>query len=305
MSGANVKAGIYLPSDTDQGGPPGRVVAHARQAEEVGLESVWLGDHLISKGGPRLDSPLLAAAVAATTETVRIGFGVLILPLRPVAWVAKQVVTLQHLSGNRLLLGVGSGGAVHGDAAWRAVGLDYRQRGRQTDEALEALPGLVAGRPTAVGGPVGGEVVTLEPGAAMPPLLIAASEPTLRRVARYGDEWYPAFTSTAYLAATARRLAELAAGYGRPAPGVTLNVTVGLGDVPASTIDDYVREAAGFYGDEASIRESLLVGTPAHAADQITALADAGVGRVVGYPITGDRFEQADLLAEAVRLANS
>jgi alkanesulfonate monooxygenase SsuD/methylene tetrahydromethanopterin reductase-like flavin-dependent oxidoreductase (luciferase family) len=210
------------------------------------------------------------------------------------------VVTLQRLSGDRLLLGVGSGGAVHGDAAWRAVGLDFRKRGRQTDDALEALPGLVAGRPTVVGG----EEVTLSPAATMPPVLIAASEPTLDRVARYGDEWYPAFTSTAYLASTARRLADLAAELGRPAPGMTLNVSLALGDVPPKTIDDYVKASAAFHGDESGIRESLLTGTPADAAEQINALAEAGVHRIVGFPITPDRKSQAHLLAQATHLAN-
>jgi alkanesulfonate monooxygenase SsuD/methylene tetrahydromethanopterin reductase-like flavin-dependent oxidoreductase (luciferase family) len=302
MAASDLKAGIYLPSDIEETGRPGRLTAHARHAEDVGLESVWMGDHLIAKGGPRLDSTLLAAAVVATTERVKLGFGVLILPLRPVAWVAKQVVTLQYLSGGRLLLGIGSGGAVHGDAAWRAIGLPYRQRGRQTDEALSVLPDLVAGKRTEVAG----EPVTLEPGAAMPPVLVAGSEATLDRVARYADEWYPAFTSAAYLTSTSRRLAEMAASYGRPAPGVTVNVSLGLGDVPASAVDDYVRAAGSYYGDdEAAVRDSVITGTPAQAASQLAALAGAGVGRVVGYPFAGRWPEQAALLAEATHLATS
>jgi alkanesulfonate monooxygenase SsuD/methylene tetrahydromethanopterin reductase-like flavin-dependent oxidoreductase (luciferase family) len=296
-----LRAGMYLPSGVSEAEPPAAVVAHARHAEDVGLESVWLGDHLISRD-PRLDSPLLAATVAATTETIGIGFGVLILPLRPAAWVAKQVATLQHLSGDRVLLGIGSGGLPHGDAAWRAVGLDFRQRGRQTDAALEVLPSLVAGKPTVVGG----ETVTLRPGAEMPPLLIASSGATLDRVARYADEWYPAFTSPAAIATGLRRLAELAAEHRRPVPGVTVNVAVGLGDVPAAAIDGYVRSAAAFYGgDEVAVRQALVAGPPAQAAEQIAALAEAGVDRIVAYPIAGDRFDQATLLAEATALATT
>jgi alkanesulfonate monooxygenase SsuD/methylene tetrahydromethanopterin reductase-like flavin-dependent oxidoreductase (luciferase family) len=304
MPRTTVQAGIYLPSDIAEAGRPGAIVAHARQAEDVGLESVWLGDHLISRD-PRLDSPLLAAAIAATTETIKIGFGVLILPLRPVAWVAKEVATLQILSGNRLLLGIGSGGLPHGDAAWRAVGLDFRQRGRQTDSALEVLPSLVAGKPTVVGGDAG-EEVTLAPGAEMPPVLIAGSEPTFDRIARYADGWYPAFTSPAVVAAGLRRLTTLAAEHGRPTPGVTLNVAFGLGDVPAAAIDAYVRGSAAFYGgDETAVRAALIAGPPAEAAEQIAALAQAGVDRIVGYPIAGNRSHQAELLAEATRLANA
>ena len=164
------------------------------------------------------------------------------------------------------------------------------------------LPDLVAGKSAEIAG----ASVTLTPPAEMPPLLIAGSEATLDRVARYADDWYPAFTSAKYLASTSRRLAEMAASYGRPAPGVTVNVSVGLGDVPASVVDDYVHTAASFYGgDESAIRDSVIVGTPAEAAGRLAALADAGVNRIVGYPFAGPWRAQAALLAEATDLATS
>ncbi|MEU7748112.1 LLM class flavin-dependent oxidoreductase [Nonomuraea sp. NPDC049158] len=81
--------------------------------------------------------------------------------LRPAAWAAKQIASLQHLSGGRVLLGVGSGGSVHGDAAWRAVGISYAERAQRTDATLEILPSLVEGKPTNVNG----EVITLSPSA--------------------------------------------------------------------------------------------------------------------------------------------
>ena len=176
-----MKVGITLPSFG--AGQIEGSTSHARHAEEMGLESVWVGDHLIPVL-PFLDSTLVLAAAASVTERIKIGFGVLILALRPVAWAAKQIATLQHLSGDRVLLGVGAGGSVHGDAAWRAVGVPYGERGKRTDAALAVLPGLVAGKPTAVNG----EEVTLAPGATMPPVLIGGGPASLRRTARYGDD---------------------------------------------------------------------------------------------------------------------
>ncbi|MCP2163961.1 LLM class flavin-dependent oxidoreductase [Goodfellowiella coeruleoviolacea] len=290
-----LRVGVVLPSFG--AGVPGSVAEHARHAEEVGLESVWVGDHLIPVR-PFLDSTLVLATAAAVTERIRIGFGVLVLALRPVAWAAKQVATLQQLSGNRVLLGIGTGGSVHGDAAWRAVGVPYRERGRRTDAALAVLPGLVAGEPTAVHD----EQVTLSPGAPMPPVLIAGSGAALRRVARYGDEWYPAFSSPDQIAEGVRELTELAAGFGRPTPGVTVNVSVGLGDLDPSLVDAQVRALTDYGMSEDQARRSLVTGSPAQAAERFAELAEAGVGRIVAMPFAGDRFRQRELLAETAEL---
>lgn len=292
-----VRVGVYLPQFGGDG--IGSLASHARHAEDVGLESVWVGDHLIPLS-PILDSTLVLSTAAAATERIKLGFGVMILALRPVAWTAKQVATLQHLSGDRVLLGVGSGGDVHGDAGWRAVGVPYRERGKRTDAALEVLPSLVMGKPTTVDG----EEVTLAPGSTMPPVLIGGGAATLRRAARHGDEWYPAFLSPKKLAAAARKLAELAGEYGRPAPGTTVNVMVGLGDLAASVVDEQVRSLTEHGITDAEARQVLITGTPAQAAERFAELLEAGADRIVGVPFTGDRFRQSELLAEAARLVD-
>ncbi|RAY16431.1 LLM class flavin-dependent oxidoreductase [Actinomadura craniellae] len=288
-----LKVGVVLPRHG-----VGDVAAHARHAEQAGLESVWVGDHLIPTS-PFLDSTLVLATAAAVTERIKIGFGVMVLALRPVAWAAKQVATLQHLSGDRVLLGVGVGGEVHGDAAWRAVGVPYRERGRRTDAALAVLPDLVRGEPAKVDG----EEVTLSPGATMPPVLIAGGPAALRRTARYGDEWYPAFSAPDQIAAAARELAALAAEHGRPAPRLTVALSIALGDVPAAAIDAQVRSLTEYGMTDAQARRALLTGPPARAAEHLAALAEVGVHRVIGMPFTGDRFRQAELFTEAAHLA--
>ncbi|RSN46720.1 LLM class flavin-dependent oxidoreductase [Actinomadura sp. WAC 06369] len=290
-----MKIGLNLPShgvDTSA-----TVAGHARHAEDAGFESVWVGDHLIPAGRPFLDATLVLAAVAAVTRRVRVGFGVMVLPLREPAWAAKQIASLQHLSDGRVLLGVGSGGPVHGDAAFRAVGVPFAERGRRTDAALEVLPGLVEGKPTLVDG----AEVTLSPGAPMPPMLIGAGPE--RRVARFADEWYPAFSTPAEVAAGLEGIAALAAEYGRPVPKVTVGLSFGLGDVPAPEIDAQVRGLTEYGMSEEAARESLLTGGPARAAERLAELAEAGVHRVIGMPFPADRRRQADLLAEAARLA--
>ncbi|WP_158851718.1 LLM class flavin-dependent oxidoreductase [Saccharothrix deserti] len=284
-----MEVGITLP------GFGSDAVEHAQHAEGLGLESVWHGDHLIPVN-PFLDATLVLATVAAATTRIRLGFGVMVLPLRPVAWAAKQIATLQHLSGERVLLGVGSGGSAHGEAAWRAVDVPFSERGRRTDAALSVLPDLVRGKAVSVHG---AEVV-LAPGAVMPPVLVGGT--ALRRAARFGDHWYPAFVPLRAVASGVARLAELAEEHGRPVCGVTVGVSVALGDVPDSVVDHRIRSMTDYGLTEEQAREVVVTGSVSQAREHFARLAEAGADRVVTMPFTEDRFRQAELVAQAAAL---
>ncbi|PXY21037.1 LLM class flavin-dependent oxidoreductase [Prauserella muralis] len=290
-----MRVGVVLPSFGPE--QAGDVAAHARHAEECGLESVWKGDHLIG-AAPILDSTLVLTAAATATQRLRVGFGVLIPALRGAVWAAKQVATLQLLSGDRVLLGVGAGGSVHGEPAWRVVGVPFAERGRYTDAALEVLPGLIEGRTTVVGA----EPVTLAPKATVPPVLVGGSGPVaLRRAAWYADEWYPAFVPPAALEADLRRLTELADSFGRPAPGLSVSVSTGIGKLAGSAVESRVRGLAGYGFDEQWARAALALGDPAEVAERYAAYGDLGAGRIVAMPFGGDWFRQVELLGEVAR----
>src|SRR5690349_24482578 len=100
--------GVFLPTMSSPDGTPGDVVAAARHAEDLGFESVWAVDQLVAGTGvPFVESTVALATAAAATRRVRVAFGVLILPLRPVVWTAKQVASLQQVANGRVVLGVG------------------------------------------------------------------------------------------------------------------------------------------------------------------------------------------------------
>jgi alkanesulfonate monooxygenase SsuD/methylene tetrahydromethanopterin reductase-like flavin-dependent oxidoreductase (luciferase family) len=241
-----------LPTSTPDPTRPilGDVRASARLAEGLGLDSVWSTDHLVVSA-PILDSTVVLATAAAVTDRITIGFGVMLLALRPVAWAAKQISTLQYVSGDRLVLGVGTGNPAYGDIGWRAAGVTYHGRGRRTDQSLRALTGLVAGQPTALDD---GPPVTLAPGATMPPVLIAGNGTAARRrAAEFGDGWACIGLSPDAVADGIEELARLAAHHGRPAPKATI---VG----PALDAD------------------------PRQAAATLAAYADAGAERVILAP---------------------
>ncbi|TMR17493.1 LLM class flavin-dependent oxidoreductase [Nonomuraea zeae] len=211
--------GVILPGIAVQRRDGIDLVAAARHVEDAGLDGVWHGDHL-AVGGPVLDAPIALAAAAAVTARVRIGTSVFVPGIRPLVWAAKQIATLQYVSRDRLVLGVGSGG---GPGQWAAAGVPYGQRGSRTDRALELLPRLLAGEETRLPDEPGQPAVTLAPEVAMPPVWVGnASAAAIRRAARLGDGWFPSLISPREVADGGKRLAELAAAHGRPAPAIAI-----------------------------------------------------------------------------------
>jgi alkanesulfonate monooxygenase SsuD/methylene tetrahydromethanopterin reductase-like flavin-dependent oxidoreductase (luciferase family) len=201
----SLEFGVILPTSTPDPANPiiGDVRESARYAEEVGLDSVWSTDHLIASA-PMLESSVVLATAAAVTEQITIGYNVMLLALRPVAWAAKQISTLQHVSGNRLVLGVGTGNPAHGDTGWRAAGVEFSERGRLTDEALAVLPGLIAGTDPEF---------AIAPGAEVPPIFVAGGGARAhRRAAKYADGWATIALPPAEVRANLEQINRLADG---------------------------------------------------------------------------------------------
>src|SRR5262245_45151833 len=118
--------------------------AAARAADACPVVSdVWVVDHVAippddaeGSGGRYLDPLATLAYLAGVTARVGLGTSVLVLPYRPPLLTAKWIATIQELSGERLVLGVGVGWM---EAEFRALGVDRRRRGRLTDQTLDLL----------------------------------------------------------------------------------------------------------------------------------------------------------------------
>ncbi len=149
-----VKFGIIYNTAT-LGTDPDRIVAVARHAEECGFESFYVPEHIALYPGATLgahpvppDLPLAdplatLSFVAASTRRILLGTGVLLLPFRQPVVLAKELATIDVLSGGRMrLLTVGLG-VLPGEA--EAVGVDFATRGRRADEAIDVLRLLWAG----------------------------------------------------------------------------------------------------------------------------------------------------------------
>ncbi len=144
-----MKIGVFVPSFLQTGDPdPGgdRLRAFARRAEELGFDSLWITDHVVTArrfySVSWLDSITTLAHVAAITESVSLGTSILILPLRQPAVLAKEIATLHHLSAGRYIFGIGTGWFA---PEFEACGTHKSERGRRTDEVLEATMALLSG----------------------------------------------------------------------------------------------------------------------------------------------------------------
>ena len=263
-------------------------MAAAQLAEEAGFDAVWVGDHL-HMPAPVYDSTVALAAVAATTERVKLGFGVMLLGLRQPAWVAKQLTTIDALAPGRLLLGVGVGGEFPEE--FEALGLSVKRRGRLLDEALAELPDWLQGRSTPALAP------TIS---ALPPIWVGGrSDAALQRAARVGDGWLSTWMSPERMREQGEALAELAAAEGRPRPklGLALSVHVDANEGrarkrPRSTPRRCTECRSS--GSSATRRSAA----PSAWRSGSPRTREAGVEEFVLTPLTGEPLAQIPRLAE-------
>src|SRR5512139_985234 len=123
---------------------PASIRATVALAERLEFDSLWVGDH-IAFAVPILDPLLQLAQAAAHSERLLFGTSVYLLPLRHPTPVAKQVATLDHLCGGRLIFGVGVGGEFPRE--YEACGVPVRERGARLSEAIPLLRRLWSGEP--------------------------------------------------------------------------------------------------------------------------------------------------------------
>ena len=179
-------------------------------AEELGMESVWITDHIAippddaeGSGGRYLDTLTTLAWMAGFTERIYLGSGVLILPYRAKLPTAKQVANIQELSSGRLLLGVGVGWMA---AEFKALGIDLAQRGKLSDTTLAFLNTCFAQDVVETNG----QPFLFKPRPQRPPILVGGRPPhALTRAVQFGDEWLPMARSPEHIEAAAKTYREL------------------------------------------------------------------------------------------------
>jgi probable F420-dependent oxidoreductase len=173
-----VKLGVFLPTYLIPGSErehAAQIRRFAAQAEELGFESLFVTDHLLTATRfyrvSWLEPLTTLAHAAAVTERIRLGTSILVLPTRQPVVLAKQIASLQHLSGGRFVFGVGVGWY---EPEFEAVGGTRRERGRRTDEVLDATVELLSQPGASFDGRFYRFVdATVEPLTTVPPVWVA------------------------------------------------------------------------------------------------------------------------------------
>lgn len=227
--------------------------ACARAAEQLGFDAAFVSDHLCippddaeGSGGRYLDVLATVAYLAGITERIRIGISVLVLPYRPAVLTAKQVATIQELSGGRMILGAGVGWM---RPEFEALGVDSRKRGALTTETLRVLDHLFANEAAAYGGElVRFPAFVFKPRPPRPPIWIGGNGPNaIARVLEFGDGWHPLLPAEK-LGPEVAALRKQAKARGRAEPEIVVRRGLKLDDIDAARARlDAERKAGATY----------------------------------------------------------
>lgn len=274
-----MKIGVVLPiaEDWESRTIPGyaEIRAYARQAEELGLDSVWLFDHLLMYSYPEQTTAgiwecwTILAALVEATERVELGTLVLCSPFRNPALVAKMAATLEEVSGGRLILGLGAGWH---QPEFDAFGYPFDHLASRFEEALQIIVPLLREGTVDFRGRYSSaancELRPRGPRAGGPPILVAGHRPRmLRLTAEHADAWNTAWLGNADLLGERRAHLEAACREVDRDPQ-TLEVTVGL------TVN-YEE------GEETPDPTKILAGSPEEIAAGLRQHAAAGVRHAI------------------------
>ncbi|MBV9282673.1 MAG: LLM class flavin-dependent oxidoreductase [Chloroflexi bacterium] len=323
-----MRLGLWLPTFT-AGDPDYRTLPdRAREAEAAGFDGIYLLDHLLPIAGVHtsawLDTVVGLTMLAVCTETVRIGTASMVAGFRHPVLLAKQLASVAALAGPRLQVGAGSGWYA---PEYEALGYRIEERGRRTDETLEALALLLSGQPTTYHGRYWWfDDVTIAPAPEEEiPILVAGGSRTpnagsaydrpsmspsvLRRILRW-DGWISPCAGKEEL--TYHDLALVQRGLGetrRERGGFQLTHVQWMHVVDTDDRERALQEQLprfralmGEHHSDQHFIDTYLVGSRSDIQGRVRRLRDHGFDEVIIGPVTHDP-QQTALIAEVVRPA--
>jgi probable F420-dependent oxidoreductase len=291
------------------------LVAYGVKMEELGFDSLWVWDHVllgVEPNFPIIESLTLLTAIAARTTKIKLGTGILVLPLRNPVVLAKQLASMDLISNGRLLMGMASGWYKR---EFDAVGVPFEKRGKIMDENLEILTRfctepMVKGEYMYHKIPAG--VMYPKPvQKPRPPILIGGYvDRVLKRAAVSGDGWLTYFYRPDSFAKSWAKIRDFAKEAGKD-PDSLLNAAqlpIRIGKSRAE-VEPGMMEWLGTEWDYAawseSTKDSAILGTVDECVEQLKAHLAVGVQKLIFVPYRYE-MEQIEIIARDIvpRLKN-
>ncbi|MDT5013885.1 MAG: hypothetical protein QOD39_45 [Mycobacterium sp.] len=300
--------GVYIPQ---MGFTYDQILHRTLRCEQLGIDSLWLYDHLYGPGVPdmaSLEAWTLATALLSHTERIHIGHMVLCNQFRHPAVLAKMATTLDQISAGRLQLGIGSGSI---EDEHHRIGLDwgsFAERSERLGETLEILHQAFANEVIDFTGKhFTVKDMPIKPGPVQrprPPIIVGGvgEKYTLPLVARYADVWNVPTYALAELEHKISVLRSICDKVGRDPSTIVLSIEAVMALAPDDASLPAVRQLAEKrFGIPAfGLKEGGLVGTPPAIVDRIHELQELGFGQIVLFTHDRASDETLDLLASEV-----
>jgi probable F420-dependent oxidoreductase len=269
------------------------LVDYGVRMEELGFDSLWVWDHMllgVEPNFPIIDSLTVLTGIAARTKRIKLGTGILVLPLRNAVGLAKQLSSMDQLSGGRLLMGMASGWYKR---EFDAMGIPFEQRGKIMDENLELLRRLWT-EPS-----VTGEYVRYRPSKAVMypkpaqeriPILIGGYvDRVLKRAATAGDGWLTYFYTPQGFTKSWTKIRNFAKEAGKD-PDKLLNaaqlpIIVGKSkDAVKEEMMDWLNKEWDFPAQSDCTRDSAIMGSVDECVAQLKEQVAVGVQKIIFVP---------------------
>lgn len=286
-----MRIGLALPAMLD-GLDRDQLLRWTRRVEADGYATLGFGERIAYRN---LEVFSVLSAAAFVTDRVDIAASVVVLPMHSEVWVAKQMATLDLLSGGRAVLGVGVGGRAED---YRALGRPFERRWDRLDHQVERIRALWSGEPPAPGlDPIG------PPSPRRIPILSAGVGPkSMLRSAAWADgidhfELDP--NPRALRDAVDRTRAAWAAAGRDDAPTLMSSWWFALGPDPLDQLQAYARHYLGVFGADlaGALASTCTAAGPAALRAGVEAAADAGYDEIQLVPTSSD-LTQLDELTE-------
>ena len=285
------------------------LIDYGVRVEQLGYESIWVWDHIllgVDPYFPILDSLSVLTAVAAHTERIRLGTGILVLPARNPVVLAKQLSTIDHISNGRLTLGVASGWYKR---EFDAIGVPFHKRGDIMDQNLDILTRLwqedsVTGSypPYELAEAVMSPKPVQKP---RPPILIGGYvDRVLKRAGVVGDGWLTYYYTPEGFAKSWDKVRRFAEEAGRDPDTLRsinqLPIYIGKSrDDVKDLMQEWLTTEWDFAGWSDSTAASAVIGTVDDCVEQLQGHLDVGVQQITLVPYRFD-MEQIEQIAEEI-----